>query len=67
MYMIYLFFFIYIINFQVIFVSLTPRVPLQYRVTCPKEGTVLDLLKSLSRLVDVPADRLVATDVYSHR
>jgi len=39
----------------------------QYRVTCPKEGTIEDMLKPLGQLVDVPHNRLVATDVYSHR
>ena len=55
------------ISFQLFYVSMCPRVPVQYKVTCPKDGTIGDMLDALEKLIDIPAKRLVATDVYNHR
>lgn len=53
---------------EVFFVSMSPtEAPVQYKVTCPKSGVISDLLQSLSKLVNVPDNRLTAADVYSHR
>jgi len=52
---------------ELFYVSMCPRVAVQYKVTCPKEGTIGDMLEALSKHVGIPANQLVATDVYNHR
>jgi len=53
---------------EVFFVSMSPSAaPVQYKVTCPKSGFISDLTQALSKLVNVPANCLTATDVYSNR
>ncbi|KAL8582060.1 hypothetical protein ACOMHN_028041 [Nucella lapillus] len=53
---------------EVFWMSATPTNKLvQYKLTVPKAGCVMDLCKSLSTYVGVPADRMVVTDVYNHR
>ena len=41
--------------------------PTQFKVTCPKNGSMADLCLALSKLAKVPAESLVVTDVYNHR
>ena len=41
--------------------------PTQFKVTCPKNGTMADLCSALGKLANVPAESLVVTDVYNHR
>ena len=41
--------------------------PTQFKVSCPKNGTMADLCLALSKLAEVPAESLVVTDVYNHR
>ena len=55
------------ICFQFIFIPLGPGVPTQCKATCSKSGTIGDFLESAGKLVNVPADRLVATDVFNSR
>ena len=43
------------------------RLPTQFKVSCPKNGTIADLCLALSKLADVPTESLVVTDVYNHR
>jgi ubiquitin carboxyl-terminal hydrolase 4/11/15 len=43
------------------------RKPRHYKLTVPKMGVVSDLCKALSKLADIPSDRMVVTDVYNHR
>ena len=53
---------------EIFLVHLDPaKPPTQYKVTCPKNGTMADLCLALSSLADVPAQSLVVTDVYNHR
>ncbi|XP_074646893.1 ubiquitin carboxyl-terminal hydrolase 15-like isoform X2 [Tubulanus polymorphus] len=53
---------------EVFFMPLDPvKKPVQYKLTVPKMGTVRDLCKSLSAFTDVPQERMIVTDVYSHR
>ncbi|XP_043944219.1 ubiquitin carboxyl-terminal hydrolase 15 isoform X2 [Protopterus annectens] len=55
-------------NLEVCLVRLDPLIkPMQYKVTVPKMGTIMDLCRALSALSDVPADRVIVTDVYNHR
>jgi ubiquitin C-terminal hydrolase len=49
------------------FMSLSPGVPTQYKVTCSKIGTIGDFLAAAGKVVNVPATRLVATDVFHSR
>ncbi|KAI7792214.1 putative ubiquitin carboxyl-terminal hydrolase 15-like, partial [Triplophysa rosa] len=41
--------------------------PTQYKVTVPKVGSISDLCASLSALSDVPAEKMIVTDIYNHR
>ncbi|XP_060695627.1 ubiquitin carboxyl-terminal hydrolase 15-like isoform X5 [Hemiscyllium ocellatum] len=41
--------------------------PVQYKVVVPKIGIISDLCAALSTLSDVPADKMVVTDIYNHR
>ncbi|XP_041072287.1 ubiquitin carboxyl-terminal hydrolase 15-like isoform X1 [Carcharodon carcharias] len=41
--------------------------PMQYKVVVPKIGIISDLCAALSALSDVPADKMVVTDIYNHR
>lgn len=41
--------------------------PLQMKVVVRKHGCIYDLCKAVSKIVKVPADYLVVTDVYNHR
>ncbi|CAI5795869.1 ubiquitin carboxyl-terminal hydrolase 11 [Podarcis lilfordi] len=53
---------------EVFFVSMDPsKKPEQHRLIVPKAGKVLDLCHSLSRHTEVPAERMMVADVFSHR
>uniref|UniRef100_A0AAY4DES8 Ubiquitin carboxyl-terminal hydrolase 15 n=1 Tax=Denticeps clupeoides TaxID=299321 RepID=A0AAY4DES8_9TELE len=53
---------------EVFLVQLDPLVkPTQYKLTVPKVGYISDLCTSLSALSDVPAERMIVTDIYNHR
>jgi len=53
---------------ELFLVHLDPlKSPTQFKVSCPKNGTMADLCQALSKLADVPAESLVVTDVYNHR
>ena len=53
---------------ELFLVHLDPsRPPTQYKVTCPKNGTMADLCLALSQLAKVQVESLVVTDVYNHR
>merc|ERR1719284_1031760 len=53
---------------EVFLVYLDPaRPPTQFKVTCPKNGTMADLCQALAKLADISAEGLIVTDVYSHR
>ncbi|XP_076448226.1 ubiquitin carboxyl-terminal hydrolase 4-like [Babylonia areolata] len=53
---------------EVFWVSASPADKLvQYKLTVPKAGCIMDLCKALSHYVDVPEERMVVTDVYNHR
>lgn len=53
---------------EVFWVPLDPaKTPVQYKLTVPKLGTVLDLCSALSKHVNVQPDKMVVTDVYSHK
>lgn len=53
---------------EVFLVHLEPaKPPTQYKVTCPKNGTMADLCQALAKLANVTAQSLVVTDVYNHR
>ncbi|XP_069760276.1 ubiquitin carboxyl-terminal hydrolase 15-like isoform X5 [Narcine bancroftii] len=41
--------------------------PMQYKVVVPKIGIISDLCAALSALSNVPADKMVVTDIYNHR
>ncbi|XP_072341135.1 ubiquitin carboxyl-terminal hydrolase 15-like isoform X7 [Scyliorhinus torazame] len=41
--------------------------PMQYKVIVPKIGIISDLCAALFTLSDVPADKMVVTDIYNHR
>ncbi|XP_051747398.1 ubiquitin carboxyl-terminal hydrolase 15 isoform X5 [Ctenopharyngodon idella] len=41
--------------------------PTQYKLTVPKVGCISDLCASLSALSDVPAQKMIVTDIYNHR
>ncbi|XP_048463907.1 ubiquitin carboxyl-terminal hydrolase 15-like [Rhincodon typus] len=41
--------------------------PMQYKVVVPKIGIISDLCAALSTLSNVPADKMVVTDIYNHR
>ncbi|XP_078423953.1 ubiquitin carboxyl-terminal hydrolase 15 isoform X5 [Cetorhinus maximus] len=41
--------------------------PMQYKVVVPKIGIISDLCAAVSALSDVPADKMVVTDIYNHR
>ena len=43
------------------------KAPTQFKVTCPKNGTMKDLCQSVSKVANVKAECLVVTDVYTHR
>ena len=55
--------------FQVFFVSLCPSLsPVQYKVSCPKDGCISDLSAALNLLVQIPEhNQLVIADLYNHR
>ncbi|XP_044287257.1 ubiquitin carboxyl-terminal hydrolase 11 isoform X2 [Varanus komodoensis] len=53
---------------EVFFVSMDPcKKPKQHRLIVPKAGKVLDLCHTLSKHTDVPAERMMVADVFSHR
>ncbi|XP_023338587.1 ubiquitin carboxyl-terminal hydrolase 15, partial [Eurytemora carolleeae] len=54
---------------EVFFVSLTPSLaPVQYKVSCPKDGYISDLDTALRHLVQIPEqNKLVIADLYNHR
>ena len=53
---------------EVFLVYLDPtRPPTQFKVTCPKNGTMADLCQALGALAGVQGDNLMVTDVYNHR
>merc|ERR1719347_1827935 len=53
---------------EVFLVYLDPsRPPTQFKVTCPKNGTMGDLCQALGVLANVPGANLTVTDVYNHR
>ncbi|KAG8129760.1 hypothetical protein E2320_016547 [Naja naja] len=53
---------------EVFFVSMDPcKKPEQHRLIVPKAGKVLDLCHALSEHTDVPAERMMVADVFSHR
>ncbi|XP_070394711.1 ubiquitin carboxyl-terminal hydrolase 15-like isoform X3 [Dermacentor albipictus] len=41
--------------------------PIKIKVTVSKMSTIQDVCNSISRLMDIPADRLVVTEVHKHR
>jgi len=43
------------------------RAPTQFKVTCPKNGTMADLCQALGAMAGVPSSNLTVTDVYNHR
>merc|ERR1719447_1006625 len=53
---------------EVFLVYLDPaRPPTQFKVTCPKNGTMADLCQALGALAGVNGANLMVTDVYNHR
>ncbi|KAG5267227.1 hypothetical protein AALO_G00219400 [Alosa alosa] len=53
---------------EVYLVRLDPSAkPTQYKLTVPKVGYISDLCISLSTLSDVPAEKMIVTDIYNHR
>ncbi|XP_025106450.1 ubiquitin carboxyl-terminal hydrolase 15-like isoform X2 [Pomacea canaliculata] len=53
---------------EVFYQALSPSAkPVQFKLTVPKAGCVLDLCKALSAYVEIPPERMVVTDVYNHR
>ena len=53
---------------EVFLVYLDPtRPPTQFKVTCPKNGTMADLCQALGVLAGVQGENLMVTDVYNHR
>uniref|UniRef100_A0A803SXM9 ubiquitinyl hydrolase 1 n=1 Tax=Anolis carolinensis TaxID=28377 RepID=A0A803SXM9_ANOCA len=53
---------------EVFFVSMDPsKKPEQHRLIVPKAGKVLDLCLALSKHTEVPAERMMVADVFSHR
>ncbi|XP_042307624.1 ubiquitin carboxyl-terminal hydrolase 11 [Sceloporus undulatus] len=53
---------------EVFFVSMDPsKKPEQHRLIVPKAGKVLDLCCALSKHTEVPAERMMVADVFSHR
>ena len=53
---------------EVFLVFMDPtKCPKQYKVTCPKNGSMMDLCTALSTLSGVPAANMMVTDVYNHR
>nr|XP_061815786.1 ubiquitin carboxyl-terminal hydrolase 15-like isoform X2 [Nerophis lumbriciformis] len=53
---------------EVYLVRLDPLAkPIQYKLTVPKVGYISDLCTSLSILSEVPAEKMIVTDIYSHR
>ncbi|XP_061124978.1 ubiquitin carboxyl-terminal hydrolase 15-like isoform X2 [Syngnathus typhle] len=53
---------------EVYLVRLDPLAkPTQYKLTVPKVGYISDLCTSLSALSGVPAEKMIVTDIYSHR
>ncbi|XP_060080638.1 ubiquitin carboxyl-terminal hydrolase 15-like isoform X1 [Ylistrum balloti] len=53
---------------EVFWVPLSPqKKPVQFKLTVPKMGTVLDLCNALSAHVQTNPDKMAVTDVYSHR
>merc|ERR1719283_563735 len=53
---------------EVFLVYLEPtRPPTQFKVTCPKNGTMGDLCQALGTLAGVAPNNLSVTDVYNHR
>ncbi|XP_021342964.1 ubiquitin carboxyl-terminal hydrolase 15-like [Mizuhopecten yessoensis] len=53
---------------EVFWVPLNPqKKPVQFKLTVPKMGTVLDLCNALSNHVQADPDKMAVTDVYSHR
>ncbi|XP_070558871.1 ubiquitin carboxyl-terminal hydrolase 15-like [Ptychodera flava] len=43
------------------------RKPVQMKVIVPKMGCVQDLCNAVSKLTEIPPDKMVVTDVYTHR
>ncbi|XP_037616562.1 ubiquitin carboxyl-terminal hydrolase 15-like isoform X4 [Sebastes umbrosus] len=53
---------------EVYLVRLDPMAkPTQYKLTVPKVGYISDLCTSLSNLAEVPAEKMIVTDIYNHR
>ncbi|XP_061571267.1 ubiquitin carboxyl-terminal hydrolase 15-like isoform X3 [Cololabis saira] len=53
---------------EVYLVRLDPLAkPTQYKLTVPKVGYISDLCTSLSILSEVPAEKMIVTDIYNHR
>ncbi|XP_068442327.1 ubiquitin carboxyl-terminal hydrolase 15-like isoform X4 [Clinocottus analis] len=53
---------------EVYLVRLDPLAkPTQYKLTVPKVGYISDLCTSLSNLSEVPAEKMIVTDIYNHR
>uniref|UniRef100_A0A8D0BDS9 Ubiquitin carboxyl-terminal hydrolase n=1 Tax=Salvator merianae TaxID=96440 RepID=A0A8D0BDS9_SALMN len=53
---------------EVFFVYMDPcKKPEQHRLIVPKAGKVLDLCRALSKHTEVPAERMMVADVFSHR
>ncbi|XP_033968382.1 ubiquitin carboxyl-terminal hydrolase 15-like isoform X9 [Pseudochaenichthys georgianus] len=53
---------------EVYLVRLDPLAkPTQYKLTVPKVGSISDLCISLSNLTEVPAEKMIVTDIYNHR
>uniref|UniRef100_A0A8C6KFL0 Ubiquitin carboxyl-terminal hydrolase n=1 Tax=Nothobranchius furzeri TaxID=105023 RepID=A0A8C6KFL0_NOTFU len=53
---------------EVYLVRLDPLAkPTQYKLTVPKVGYISDLCTSLSSLSEVPAEKMIVTDIYNHR
>ncbi|XP_031721597.1 ubiquitin carboxyl-terminal hydrolase 15 isoform X3 [Anarrhichthys ocellatus] len=53
---------------EVYLVRLDPLAkPTQYKLTVPKVGYISDLCTSLCNLSEVPAEKMIVTDIYNHR
>ncbi|KAK2167839.1 hypothetical protein LSH36_23g05071 [Paralvinella palmiformis] len=55
-------------HIKVVLVSFDPtKIPVQYKLMVPSDGTVEDLCQALSNLTDIPVQHMVVADVYSCR
>ncbi|XP_072026570.1 ubiquitin carboxyl-terminal hydrolase 4-like [Amphiura filiformis] len=53
---------------EVFVVSMEPQSkPVQMKVSVPKMGIVFDLCKSVSKVTQIPPEKMAVTDVYNHR